>query len=224
MSSVQFSYTVMSDSWDPVDWSSPGFPVHHQLLELAQIHIHQVGDAIQSSRPLLSPSPPVFNLSQHQGLFQWVNYLHQVAKVLELQLQHQSFQWIFRTDFLEDSLVWSPCSPRDSQESSLTPQFKSINSSALSNSVDQGSIPRSGRSLGKGNGYPLQYPLAGEFHGQRSLVGYSPWHCKESDMPVWLTNFKYSKNFHCKMWNNVFIKESIWQHFAVKKSKLFPNK
>ena len=80
-------------------------------------------------RPLL---PAAFNLSQHQGLFKWVSSLHQVAKVLEFQLQHQSFQWIFRTDFLKDGLVGSPCSPRDSQESSPTPQFKSINSSSLS--------------------------------------------------------------------------------------------
>ena len=77
-----------------------GFPVHYQLLELTQIHVHWVGDAIQPSHPLSSPSPPVFNLSQHQGLFKWVSSLHQVAKVLECQLQHQSFQWIFRTDFL----------------------------------------------------------------------------------------------------------------------------
>ena len=83
---------------DPMDCSMPGFPVHHQLLELAQIHVHQVGDAIQPSHPLLSPSPPTFKLSQHQGLFQWVSSLHQVAKVLEFQLQ--SFQWIFRTDLL----------------------------------------------------------------------------------------------------------------------------
>ena len=73
-------------------WTSmPGFLVHHQLLELAQTHAHQVGDAIQPSHPLSSPSPPVFNLSQHQGLFQWVSSLHQVAKILELQLQRQSF-------------------------------------------------------------------------------------------------------------------------------------
>ena len=69
--------------------------------------------------------------TRHQSLFQWVSSLHQVAKVLELQLQHQSFQWLFRTDFLQDWLVWSPCSTRDSQESSPTPQFKSINSSML---------------------------------------------------------------------------------------------
>ena len=66
------------------------------------------------------------------GSFQWVNSSHQVAKILELQLLHQSFQWIFRTDFLYNCLVWSPCSPRDSQGSSPAPQFKSINSSALS--------------------------------------------------------------------------------------------
>ena len=80
---------------------------------------------------ILSSPSPAFNLSHHQGLFQWVGSSHQVAKVLELQLQHQSFQWIFRTDFLKDWMIWSACSPRDSQESSPTPQFKSINSSVL---------------------------------------------------------------------------------------------
>ena len=85
---------------DPLDCSTPGFPVHHQLPEPAQTHVNWVGNVIQPSHPLLSPSLPAFNLSQHQGLFQWVSSLHQVAKVLEFQLQHQSFQWIFRTDFL----------------------------------------------------------------------------------------------------------------------------
>ena len=85
---------------DPMDWGTPGFPVHHQLPELAQTHVHWVGDAIQPSHPLPSPSPPALNLSQHQGLFQWVSSSHKVAKVLEFQLQYQSFQWIFRTDFL----------------------------------------------------------------------------------------------------------------------------
>ena len=80
--------------------SMPGFPVHHQLPELTQTHVRWVGDTIQPSLPLSSPSPPAFNLSQHQSLFQWVSSLHQVAKVLEFQLQHQSFQWIFRTEFL----------------------------------------------------------------------------------------------------------------------------
>ena len=84
---------------DCMDCSTPGFPVH-QLLELTQTHIHQVGDAIQPSHPLLSLSPPIFSLSQHQGLFKWISSLHQMAKVLEFQLQHWSFQWMFRTDFL----------------------------------------------------------------------------------------------------------------------------
>ena len=73
---------------------TPGFPVHHQLPELTQTHVHRVGDAIQPSHPLSSPSPPAFTLSQHQGLSQWVSSSHQVAKVLEFQLQHQSLQWI----------------------------------------------------------------------------------------------------------------------------------
>ena len=100
-SSVQFSSVAQ---WcltlcDPMDCSMPGFPVHNQPLELVQTHVHQFGDAIQTSHPLSSPSPPAFNLSQHQDLFQWVSSSLQVAKILEFQLQHQSFQWIFRTDF-----------------------------------------------------------------------------------------------------------------------------
>ena len=85
---------------DPMDGSTPGLPVHHQLPEPAQTHVHWVGDALQPSHPLSSPSSPAFNLSQYQGLFQWVSSSHQVSKVLELQLQHQSFQRIFKTDRL----------------------------------------------------------------------------------------------------------------------------
>ena len=77
-----------------------GLPVHHQLPEFTQTHVHWVSDTIQQSHPLSSLSPPAFNLFQHQGLFKWVSSSHQVAKVLEFQLQHQSFQWIFRTDLL----------------------------------------------------------------------------------------------------------------------------
>ena len=119
---------------NPMDSSMPGFAVHHQLPEFTQTHVCWIGDAMQpsQSRPLSSPSPPAFNLSQHQGLFQWVSSSHQVAKALELQLQHQSLQWIFRTNFLYDELVGSLCSPWDSQVSSLRPKFKSINSSVLS--------------------------------------------------------------------------------------------
>ena len=85
---------------DPVYGSTPGLPVHHQLPEFNQPHVHWVGDPIQPSHPLSSHSPLSFSLSQHQGLFKWVSCSHQVAKTLEFQLQHQSFQWIFRTDFL----------------------------------------------------------------------------------------------------------------------------
>ena len=87
---------------DPMDCCTPGLPVHHQLPEPTQTHVHWVGDAIQPSYPLSSPSPPAFSLSQHQGLFQWVSFSHQVAKVLEFQLQCQSFQWMFRTIFSPD--------------------------------------------------------------------------------------------------------------------------
>ena len=85
---------------DPMDCSMPGLPVHHQLLEFTLNHVHRICDAIQSPHPLSSPSPSAFNLCQHQGLFQWVSSSHQVAKVLEFQLHHQSFHWIFGTDFL----------------------------------------------------------------------------------------------------------------------------
>ena len=112
---------------DPMDCSTPGFPVLHYLLEFALTHVHWVGDAIQPSHPVSPPSPLALDLSQHESLFQWVSSSHQVAKVLEIQLQPQSFQWIFRTDFLYDWLVWSPCSPRDSQESSPTPQHQFFN-------------------------------------------------------------------------------------------------
>ena len=96
----QFSSVAQSCPilFDPMDCTMPGFPVHHQLPELAQTHGRRVRDAIQPSHHTLSsPSPPAFNLSQHQGLFRWVSSLHQLATVLEFQLQHQSFQWIFRT-------------------------------------------------------------------------------------------------------------------------------
>ena len=100
---VQFnSVQLLSRIWlcDPMDCSTPSFPIRHQLLELTQTQVHRVSDAIQPSHSLSSLSPPPFNLSQHQGLFQWVSSSHQVAKVLEFQLPHQSFQWIFRADFL----------------------------------------------------------------------------------------------------------------------------
>ena len=85
--------------WNPMDCNTSELPVDHQLPEFTQNHAHWVSDVIQPSHPLLSPSPSL-SLSQHQGLCKWVSSSHQVAKVLEFQLQHQSFQWIFRTDFL----------------------------------------------------------------------------------------------------------------------------
>ena len=93
-------YVVISDSLQPHGLRIRGLPVHYQLPKFTQTHIHWVGDAIQPYYPLSSPSPPTFNLSQHPGLFKWVSSSHQVPKVLEFHLQHQSFQWIFRTDFL----------------------------------------------------------------------------------------------------------------------------
>ena len=130
---TQFSSVTQScpTLCDPMNRSMPGLPVHHKLPEFTQTHAHWVSDATQPSHPLSSPPPPAPNPSQHRGYFQWVNSWHEVAKLLEFQLQHQSFQWTPRTD-LQDGLVGSPCSPRESPESFLTPQFKSINSTALS--------------------------------------------------------------------------------------------
>ena len=116
---------------DPMNRSTAGLPVHHQLPEFTQTHVHQVSDAIQPPHLLSSPSLPAPNPFQHQSLFQWVNSLHEVAKELEFQLHNHSLQRNPK-EILQNGLVGCPCSPRDSQESSPTPQFKSINSSALS--------------------------------------------------------------------------------------------
>ena len=100
--SVQFSSVAQlcPTLCNPMNHTTPGLPVHHQLPEFTQTHAHRVGDAIQPAHPLSSPSPPAPNPYKHQGLFQWVNSSHEVAKVLEFQLQHQSFQWTPRTDLL----------------------------------------------------------------------------------------------------------------------------
>ena len=123
---------------DPMNRSMPGLPVHHQLPEFTQTHVHRVGDAIQPSHSLSSPFPPAPNPSQHQSLFQWVNSSHEVAKVLKFQPQHQFLQWTPSTDLLYDGLVGSPCSSRDSQESSNTTvrkhQFFGTQLSSQSNS------------------------------------------------------------------------------------------
>ena len=142
--SIQFSSVVQP--WptfcDPKDCSMPDLPVQHQLPEFTQTHVrsqwhHWVSDVIQPSHTLSFPSP-AFNLSQHQHIFQWVSSLYQVAKVLEFQLQHQSFQWVTWTGFLYDWLVLSPCGPKDSQVFSNTTtqkhQFFSTQPSLWSNS------------------------------------------------------------------------------------------
>ena len=128
-SSVQW----LSRVWlcDPMDCSTPGFPVHHQLPELAQTHVHPVGDAIQPSHPLLSPSPPTFNMSQHQGLFKWVSSSHRWSKYWSYSFSispsnEYSGLITFRIDWLDLLVV------HRTQESSPTPQFRSINSSAFS--------------------------------------------------------------------------------------------
>ena len=115
---------------NPMDCTTPGFPVLHYLQKFAQTHIHWVSDAIQLSHFLL-PSSHALRLSQHQSLFQWIGSSHQVAKGLKLLFQHQSFQWLFKVDFLLDWLVWS-YSPRNSQEFSSALQFESIKSLMLS--------------------------------------------------------------------------------------------
>ena len=118
---------LFAASWTAALQASLSFTISWSLLKLMSI------ESVMPSNHLVvlsSPSLPTFNL--HQGLFQWVSSSHQVAKVLELEFQHQSFQWMFRVDFLYDWLVWSPCCPRDSQEFSPAPHFKSINSLALS--------------------------------------------------------------------------------------------
>ena len=84
--SVQFSRSVVSDSCDPMNCSMPGLPIHHQLPEFTQTHVYWVSDVTQPTHPLSSPSPPTFNLPQHQGPFRWVSSLHQVAKVLSFSL------------------------------------------------------------------------------------------------------------------------------------------
>ena len=130
----QFSSVAQSclTHCNPMDCSMPGSPVHHQLPELTQTHVHWVGDAIKPSHPLSSPSPPTFNLSQHQDLFKWVTSLHQVAKVLEFQLWHQSptsgYSGLIsvRMDWLDLPAV------QGALKSSPAPQFKSINSLVLS--------------------------------------------------------------------------------------------
>ena len=119
---------LFATPWIAARQASLSITNSQSLLKLTSIEL-----VMPSSHLILSsPSPPGPNPSQHQNLFQWVNSLHEVAKILEFQLQHHSFQRKPRADLLQNGLAGSPCNPRDSQESSPTPQFKSINSSELS--------------------------------------------------------------------------------------------
>ena len=115
--------------WNEACQSLLSFTISWSLLKFMSTELVMLSNYLILCCPFF---PFAFNLSQHQSLFQWVGSLHQVAKTLEFQLQHQSFQWIFKGDFLQNWLVWSPCLPGDSQQSSPTPQFVSINFSVLS--------------------------------------------------------------------------------------------
>ena len=131
--SDQISHSVVSDSLQPHESQHTRSPCPSPTPEVYPNSCpSKVRDAIQPSHPQSSPSPPASNLSQHQNLYQWVNSSQEVAKVLEFQLQHHSFQRNPLADLLQNGLLGSPCSPRNSQESSPTPHFKSINSSVLS--------------------------------------------------------------------------------------------
>ena len=127
-----FSHLITSHSLWPHRLQHASFPCPSPSPRTSSNTRSLVSDAIQPLHLLSSPSPPAFNLSPNQGLFKWVNSSYQVAKVLELQFQHRSFQWIFRTDLLEEWLMWSPYSPRGCQGSPSTTQFKNINSLAFS--------------------------------------------------------------------------------------------
>ena len=152
-SDVQFSSVTQScpTLCNPMDCSTPGLPVHHQVPEFTQTQVHWVGNVIQPSHSLSSPSPPTFNLSQHQGLFKWVSSSHQVAKVLEFQLQHVPGPNLSIYLFHKD-LLCTQCVPAFSDSS--------VGKDSACNAGDLGWIPGSGKSTREGIGYPLQYSWA----------------------------------------------------------------
>ena len=180
----------MSNSLQPHGLQHARLPCHHQLPELAQTH---VSDAIQPFHPLSSPSPPAFNLSQHWGLFQWVSSSHQVTKVLEPQLQHQSFQWIFRTDFLSVRLIKiqftyskNPCSAeKETQvETGVSPEFpptscKILGTTKVLPTKVHLKLPYVW--AGRRRWHPTPVLLPGKSRGRRSLVGCHLWGHEESD-------------------------------------------
>ena len=132
--SLQFSSVGQScpTLCNPMDCSTPGFPVHHQLLEIAQIHVHQVGEATQPSHPLSSPSLPTINLSQYQGLFKWVSSSHQVTKILEFHLQHQVLPMNIQDWFPLGLTSLISVQSKGLSRVFPTPQLKNINALTLS--------------------------------------------------------------------------------------------
>ena len=137
VSSNSLQCSCLENPRDGGAWWATVYGVARSRTRLKRLSSSSSSMSVESVMPyncliLLLSSHPALSLSQHKGLFQLVGSLHQVAKVLELQLQHQSFQWIFSVDFPKDSLAWSPCCPRYFQESSPVPWFRSINSSVLS--------------------------------------------------------------------------------------------
>ena len=130
-----FSHSVMSDSLQPHGLQHSRPPCPSPSPRVAQVHVHCISDAVQPSHPLMPSSPSAISLSQTQELVQWVVCMHQITKILELQLQHQSFQWIFTVDLPEDWLVWSSCCPRDFHKSlnskGFSPQVKFSKTSSL---------------------------------------------------------------------------------------------
>ena len=192
---------------DPVDCSMPGSPVHHQLLELAQIRIHWVVDAIQPSHPLSSPSLPTFNLSQHQS-FPRCQFFTSGGQSIGVSASTSILPVNIQDWFPLGWIIWSPCSQRDSQESSPTPQFESRQENLKLSSLLSfllfsrvfpgdasnkepdchcrrnkwcGFSPWVGKIPWRRKWQPTPAFLPGEFHGQRSLMGYGPWVHKESD-------------------------------------------
>ena len=192
-----------------MDCSMPGLPVHHQLPEFTEIHAHCVSDAIQQSHPLSSPSPPAFNLSQHQGLFQWVGSSHQVAKVLEFQFSiSPSNAYLglisFGIDWLDLLTVQGTLKSllqHHSSKASIRLCSASLVAQRLKHLPGMWETwvwPRVRRIPWRWKWQPTPVLLPGESHGGRILVGYSPWGHKKLDTTERL-------HFQLSLWSNSHI-------------------
>jgi len=199
-SSVQFNHSGVSYSLQPHDLQHARPPCPSPT---PGVHSNSCPSSQWCHPTMSSPFPPAPNPSQHQSLFQWVNSSHEVAKVLEFQLQHHSFQRNPRSDLLQNGLVGPPCSPRDSQESSPTPQLKCI------------SISLCIVSLRRRKWQPTPIFLPGESHGQRILVGYSPWSHKELDTTEWLSSISQNYCFSYSIRNCQLIWNPFVMHFLL---------